>query len=630
MWQSREPTDRVELRTILLSGVQHAIGNPSVRADYGKIAPWKKVWGILATSQRRDVVKLFGLMLVGMLLETVGVGMVVPTLAFMANDDPASISPRLSELLRTLGNPPRERLIVWGLTALVALAICKAAFMVFLAWRQSRFMAGLMSSMSQRLFSTYMSQPWTFYLQRNSSELCRNVISEVNVFGNALSARLGFCADALMLAGIGAVLLFIQPVGAVIVSLVLAASTYLFQRATQPAVARWGQLRQEHEGRKIQHLLQGLNGIKDIRILGREQRFVQLFGEHFAAFSHVLQRQTLVNQLPRLWYELIAVVGLSSLAITMLLLKTPTSVFIPTIGLFAVAAFRMLPSINRLVLNAQSLRFTQPGVDLIAEELALLPVTIPPAHGRRAPFAHELRLHNVSFRYPQAAQNAVQNISLAIPRGTAVALIGESGAGKSTLVDLILGLLQPSEGLITLDGANLQDDLRSWQNLIGYVPQSIYLSDDTLQRNIAFGCSDDEVNQQAMWRALQAAQLADFVRTLPRGLETFVGERGIRLSGGQRQRIGIARALYHDPEVLVLDEATSALDTETERGVMECVNSLHGVKTLVIVAHRLSTVAGCDLLYRLQAGAVVDVGSFEELTHGELPTGHPAPSRAEP
>lgn len=569
---------------------------------------------MVSPQQRRGALALFGLMLVGMVLETVGLGMVVPTLAFMTNDDAAQISPRVAAALHALGNPSREQLIIGGLAALLLVAVGKAVFMVFLAWRQSQFMAGLRSSIAERLFSNYMSQPWTFHLQRNSAQLCRNVNTEVGLFSDALAAGLNCFADALVLVGISVVLLFIQPIGAVVVAMVLGVSTYAFQRATQPAIARWGKLRQQHEGRKVQHLLQGLHGIKDVKLLGREQEFMRMFSGDNVVVSRVLQRQAMVNQLPRLWYELVAVIGLCLLAFTMLMLKTPRSIFIPTIGLFAVAAFRMLPSINRLVLNTQNVRFAMPALSLVTSELEQPPATPPLSHRRRAPFARELVLDDVSFRYPHAVADAIHRISLAIPRGASVGFIGESGAGKSTLIDLILGLIQPTSGRITLDGVDVRSDLRGWQNLIGYVPQSIYLSEDTLRRNIAFGRPDNEIDEPALLRAIQAAQLASFVESLPAGPDTFVGERGIRLSGGQRQRIGIARALYHDPEVLVLDEATSALDTDTERGVMECVNSLHGVKTLVIVAHRLTTVAGCDVLYRLQAGAVAEQGSFTELT----------------
>jgi ABC-type bacteriocin/lantibiotic exporter with double-glycine peptidase domain len=574
---------------------------------------WKIVWRLLTPAQRRSTIFLFMLMVIGMLIESAGLGLVVPALAFMANDDPSSISPWLANALRSLGNPSREVLIMWGMGTVLAMAIIKAAFMVFLAWKQSAVMADVGAAFAQRLFSNYMMQPWTFHMQRNSAQLCRNVTTEVTYFVTSLNGWLNCLADGLVLVGISAVLLAVQPVGAVVIAIVLGASTYLFQALTRPAVARWGESRQHHEGQKFQHMLQGLHGIKDVKILGRENEFIRNFSGHTTAVARVGQRQALMIQLPRLWYELVAAMGLCLLAFTMLVLGTPSSVFVPTIGLFAVGAFRLLPSVNRLVVNAQNLRYMEPAVNVIAAELACATGRPPNDDLRRANFNSRLELRDICFRYPQISTNALQDVSLTIPRGKSVGFIGESGAGKSTLVDVILGLLEPTGGKILLDGNSIACDLRAWQNLIGYVPQSIYLSDDTLRRNIAFGKTDEEIDETKLVNAIRSAQLAPFVASLPAGLDTFVGERGVRLSGGQRQRIGIARALYHEPEVLVLDEATSALDTETESGVMACVNALQGEKTLIIVAHRMTTVAKCDLLYRLRDGRIVDSGPCDEV-----------------
>jgi ABC-type multidrug transport system fused ATPase/permease subunit len=575
---------------------------------------WLKAWQILTPSQRRAAIGLFVLMLVGMLLETVGLGLVLPALGLMANDDPGTISPAVAAWLQWLGNPPREWLVAGALAVLLAVSGIKAAFMLFLYWQQSGFTASIKSTVADRLFSTYLAQPWTFHLQRNSAQLCRNVTNEVGLFGNAVYMLLSCCVDVLLLTGIAAVLIAVQPVGAFIVAAVLGSSTLLFQRLTKERIARWGAIRQEHDGKKMQHALQGLNGVKDVKVLGREAEFIGAFSRHNIMVADVERRQAITNNLPRLWYELVAVVGLCLLAFTMLLLRTPQTVFIPTIGLFAVAAFRVLPSINRLVLNLQGIRYAAPAVDVVAAELDLIAAEPQPHQEARIVFGRQLAFDGVSYRYPQTTRDALHRVSLQIPRGSAIGFIGESGAGKSTLIDLVLGLLEPTEGRIALDGVDIQTDLRGWQNQIGYVPQAIYLSDDTLRRNVAFGLRDDKIDEAALERALRAAQLMPFIESLPDGLNTFVGERGIRLSGGQRQRIGIARALYHDPAVLVLDEATSALDNETEQAFMECVNSLHGMKTLLLVAHRLTTVAQCDLVYRLRDGRIIDSGTFAEVT----------------
>jgi ABC-type multidrug transport system fused ATPase/permease subunit len=286
---------------------------------------------------------------------------------------------------------------------------------------------------------------------------------------------------------------------------------------------------------------------------------------------------------------------------------------IPVLGLFAAAAFRLLPSVNRLVTGMQGVRFTAAVVDSLYADLML-----PRPHASERSvvplsFSDELVIDALSYRYPLASSNAVDGVSLRIPHGSSIGLIGGSGAGKSTLVDVILGLLTPTSGRVLVDGIDIQSNIRGWQSIIGYVPQTIFLADDTLRRNVAFGLPEELIDDDAVRRALRAAQLESFVAELPEGWNTGVGERGVRLSGGQRQRIGIARALYHDPQVLVLDEATSALDTETEAGVMADVEALHGAKTLIIVAHRLSTVRNCDVLYRFERGRMAQAGSFAEV-----------------
>jgi ABC-type multidrug transport system fused ATPase/permease subunit len=504
-------------------------------------------------------------------------------------------------------------LIGCGLALLFTIYVVKTVFLVFLAWGQSRFLASVQRGLGQRLFETYLVQPWTFHLQHNSAELIRNVTAEVSAFTSAFTSLIGAATDLLMLGAIACLLLAVQPLGALAVAVVLGFSTYVFQKLTRARINRWGLARQQHDALKYKHLYQGMGGIKDLKIRGAEAEFASRYRTHDDAVTQAAQRQNVVMQLPRLWYELVAVVGLCMLATAMLLQGTPSNVFIPTLGLFAASAFRVLPSANRLIMALQSLGYAGPAIDTLDRELRL-PQPRLGAAVERMGFRSDLTLDHVSFTYPQAPQPALHDVSLRVPRGSSIGLIGESGAGKSTLVDVILGLLTPSSGAVMVDDCDVALDPRPWQNIIGYVPQAIYLCDDSLRQNVAFGVTLDRINDDAVRRAISAAQLDSFVAGLPQGLDTLVGERGVRLSGGQRQRIGIARALYHDPEVLVLDEATSALDTETERSVMDAVEALHGSKTLIIVAHRLSTVANCDILYRLQGGRVMKSGSFAEIT----------------
>ncbi|MEO1940873.1 MAG: ATP-binding cassette domain-containing protein, partial [Candidatus Thioglobus sp.] len=322
------------------------------------------------------------------------------------------------------------------------------------------------------------------------------------------------------------------------------------------------------------------------------------------------------QQLPRLFLEFLAVLGLVALVLLMLWEGKPLDTLLPTLGLFAAAAFRLIPSINRILNAVQGLRFALPMLELLNNELSFLDSENTEARPHRCEFMTEFRLEKVSFQYPSSENLALVDVSFTIPSGASVGFIGESGAGKTTIVDIILGLITPDKGVVEVDGVNIQNNLRGWQDQIGYVPQTIFLTDDTLRRNIAFGLPNEQIDDARISRALKLAQLERFVKGLPEGLETMVGEFGVRLSGGQRQRIGIARALYHDPEVLVLDEATSSLDTKTEREVMDAVRELKGSKTLIIIAHRLSTVEKCDYLFKIEQGVLVDQGEATVVLSG--------------
>jgi ABC-type multidrug transport system fused ATPase/permease subunit len=548
------------------------------------------------------------MMLIGMLFETVSVGAVIPALSLVSAETGAA-STRFGRWLASLiGSRSEGQLIAGGLLLLLMIFACKSLFLLLVAWRQSAFLGDLQSNISARLFETYLRQPWTFHLQRNSAELIRNNTTEVRLFLNACQAVLTLASEFFVALGVSVLLIYVEPIAAVFVGLALGGATWVFQKAISKRLNRWGQARQCHEGKRVQHVQQGLGGAKEIKLLGREKSLVDEYLVDAQGASHALQRELFAQHAPRLWYELLAVVGFAGLGLVLLWQGYSASYLIPRLGLFGAAAFRLLPSLNRMLLAWNNLNYFRPAVAAIQEDLKLCATNCENNVWTNCiPFEQRITLSNVSFTYPGEESPTLRDVSLSIERGAAVGIIGGSGAGKSTLVDLILGLLSPDKGVIAVDGRSVNECLRGWQNGIGYVSQSIFLTDDTIRRNVAFGVPVNEIDDAAVTRALKAAQLEQFVQTLPYGVETFVGERGVRLSGGQRQRIGIARALYHDPPVLVLDEATSSLDNETEAGVMAAVNVLHGSKTLIIVAHRLSTVSHCDELLELQMGQVVSV-----------------------
>ncbi len=574
----------------------------------------RKIWGLLCTDERRRAIALLGLMSIGMVLETLGVGLVIPALAVLTQPDVGSSYPWLLGPLQALGNPGQQTLVIGGMSVLVSMYLVKALFLAFLAWKRAGFCFRVQAQLSQRLFTTYLRQPYIFHLQRNSAQLLNNINGEIAVFTfNATLPCMVLATEALVFVGLCSLLLAVEPLGAFIVASVLGTAGWSFYRLTRARVAHWGRIRQHHEGLRIQHLQQGLGGTKDVKLLGREADFIEQYRVHNTQSVRVGQFQATLQELPRLWLEFLAILGLAMLVATMIAQGRAFGTVLPTLGLFAAAAFRLMPSVNRVLSALQSLRYALPVIDRLHTELGL-PAPEPGVTGApTARLERTLELHEVTYTYPDTAGSALERLSLVIRRGECAGLIGASGAGKSTLVDILLGLLTPDAGEVRVDGRDIQLALRNWQNQIGYVPQSIFLTDDTLRRNVAFGVAAEDIDDAAVWRAVRAAQLDDFVKALPQGLDTIVGERGARLSGGQRQRIGIARALYHDPEVLVLDEATSALDTATERDVMSAVRALHGTKTIIIVAHRLSTVEQCDRLFRIDHGRVVKEGSQELL-----------------
>lgn len=570
----------------------------------------RKSWELLSPRERKSALMLFGLMVIGMALETLSIGLVIPATVLMIQEDVVGRYPFLQPLLAALGNPSQQVLIGCGMLTLVGIYLIKAWFLAFLAWWQMRFGFGVQAQLSQRLFTIYLRQPYTFHLQRNTAELIRNTVNEVQqLWLLVLHPGMLVLTEGLVLLGIAFLLLIIEPLGALVVVLVLGGTTWGFHRWVRTRITVWGEARQYHDGLRIQHLQQGLGGVKDVKLLGRERDFLTQYHEHNVQSAKMGQFQSTLQQLPRLWLELLAVVGLAILVLSMLAQGRDMGSIVPTLGLFAAASFRLMPSVNRVLSAVISLRYGLPVINTLHEELKISALEQDTqGDNSTLAFEKEIRLTDITYTYPGAPAPALNRLSIIIQKSESVGFIGSSGSGKSTLVDVILGLLTPTAGQVVVDGQNIEQNLRAWQDKIGYVPQSIYLTDDTIRRNVAFGLPNEQIDNVAVARAIRAAQLEEFVASLPEGLETIVGERGIRLSGGQRQRIGIARALYHDPDVLVLDEATSALDTVTEEDVMQAVTALQGSKTILIVAHRFSTVERCNRLYQLEHGRVTAEG----------------------
>jgi ABC-type multidrug transport system fused ATPase/permease subunit len=570
----------------------------------------KMVWRALAINERRKLFFVWILVLIGMMLELLSLGLIIPFMGLLTQDDYAEKFPSLYE---RLGEPTQQEILVTGVLFILAVYLVKAIFTYYSNWVQRAFLNRAKARLSNEIFQRYLCQPYSFHLDHNSSTLITNAENGRTIVSGGLEPLLVLLTDGLIATGMFVLLLIVEPIGTLCVLVLFAAASVLFQFSTRKRIHEWGIAKKIESRLVLKHLQQGLGGAKEVKIMGREQLFLEEHKKSVSASMEVDRRFMMLQVIPRLWLELLAIVGLVVLVLAMIGSGDSVSQILPVLGLFAATSFRIIPSINRILASIQTLGYSKPIIRSVFDDLQLL-VPVTPKTGTEIQFSTSVCFENVSFKYSNAVGNANENLSFCIGKGEAVGIIGHSGAGKSTLVDILLGLLQPTAGAVLVDGLDIQNNLRSWQDHIGYVPQTIYLVDDTLARNVAFGLPDDLVDHDAVARSIKAAQLDEFVATLPDGINTIVGERGVRLSGGQRQRIGIARALYNDPEILVLDEATSSLDTETEQGVMDAVKELLGTKTIVIIAHRTTTVSYCTKVYKMDKAQIVGSGLPSEMT----------------
>ncbi len=568
---------------------------------------FQKLWSMLTPSQHRAILLLLGLMLIGMTLETIGLGLIFPILTLITKDV-ASDYPTLEPWLDRLGNPDQGELVIFAMLAFLGVSLIKVLFLSFFAFQQSNFTLKINTNFSLRLFTLYLQQPYVFHLQRNSAELIRNAMSQVGGVVGAITSCMMITTESLVLFGIIALMCFVEPVGTFGVAVTFGLASWGFYYYNKKRINTWGEEFQHHEGLRIQYLQEGLGAAKDVKLLGREKEFLDRYQIHSLGSALIGRNELLLKTFPRFGLELLAVTAITLIVCLLITQNRSMDSLVATLGLFAAASFRVMPSVSRLLTSFQSARFLLPVIHNLHKEFCLTNDVKPRNECSPLLFKKTLVLENVSFQYPSTEALVLKEICLSIRQGEAIGFIGSTGAGKSTLVDIILGLLVPASGVIKIDGVDIQTNTRGWQDQIGYVPQTIFLTDDTIRRNVAFGLPDNQVKDAVIWSSLRSAQLEQFVKGLPEGLDTKIGEDGVRLSGGQRQRLGIARALYHNPSVLVLDEATSSLDLITEGEFMDAVRALKGDKTLIIVAHRLTTVEHCDYLFKFENGKIIEEG----------------------
>lgn len=579
----------------------------------------KKIQYILPKRDPLKIVILFLLMLVAAGLEVAGIGMIPAFVSIVASPEKVLDYELTKPILSFLNITSSSDLLIWGSVMLVSIFILKSIYVLVFNFFEARFIFNRRYILSHKMMTNYMQAPYTFHLQRNTAELLRNITQEVNIFVNIVVTNiLGMAKEGIMAISILIFLFVMEPMITLIVMAIsgMGAGSFIF--FTRLKLKRYGIEQQHHRGEMIRAVNQGLGGIKDARVLNREPEFIEKFRSEVFKSSRLGAYTRFIQQIPKPVVETTAVIGMMLISAFMVWQGRSMAVIIPILTLFAMAIVRLMPAVQSLSSKYTSLKYNMASIDPLFDDLKELEkVTSAFRKDRkskkRSKLKEKIEARNVYYKYPGSDEQALNGVSFIIPRGQAVAFVGASGAGKTTVVDLLLGLMEPRKGDILVDGKDIHKNLSAWQRNIGYIPQSIYLADETLRKNIAFGVPENEIEDEKVMLAIKSAQLTDVVDRMPLGLDTMIGEDGTRLSGGQRQRVGIARALYHDPQVLVMDEATSALDNITEKEITKAIEALVGERTVIMIAHRLTTVQNCDLLYLMSEGEIVDAGDYDEL-----------------
>ena len=562
---------------------------------------------------RKDKIKLVGLailMVIGSVLELLAVAVFNPFIEVLMQTSSIEDDSFLKLFFTHIHlNGIEQYLVV--LSALIAVIyLVKNIYLSFLQNVILSFSYTTRMNLATRLLTTYMNEPYTFHLSKNIAEMQRCLQSDTSQFMSLINSCLQLTVEMVTCLALAAYLFHTSHSITVVIGVLLLLCIGLFFMISKKVSSRLGRQNENYNAKLFQWINQSLGGIKELKILQREEYFIDSYKTNYKKLIWGARVNELIAALPKYIVETVAMVGLVfAIIIKLLFGHGALETFIPQIAVFAVAAFRLLPSVGRVNAYINSIMYNKASLDMIYDDLKEIdsePVQEIEWQEKKEKwiFTKGVTVEHVNYHYPDSDVEVLHDISLEIPKGKTVALIGPSGAGKTTLADIILGLLPPVSGVVRMDQHNVYENLRSWREKLGYIPQSIYLSDDTIRNNVAFGIYEAQIDDNAIWKALEKAQLKEFVQGLENGLDTYVGDRGVRLSGGQRQRIGIARALYHDPEILVLDEATSALDSSTEQAVMESIESLQGLKTMIIIAHRLTTIKNADLVYEVSGGNV--------------------------
>ena len=585
------------------------------------VSIFKKILRLLNGSERKRLYMLFGIMTISALIEVAGIVSILPFLSLITN--PALINDNniLKWLYTTLNFQSTNKFLIFTGVVVLLVLIISNVLVILTMWGVARFTNMRNYSISRRLLSRYLHQPYAFFLNKNTIELGKNILSEVAyVTGGVLVPLMDIISRGIVALFIFAMLLAVEPLLALSVMVILGIAYIFIYRIVKKKISNLGKRRFSANTELHKAVYEAFGGIKQLKLLGFEEVFINRYSRPSSSYAKDTATNKIISGTPRYIMEVIAIGGIISVVLYLLASDRVFQDALPLIGLFAFAAYRIMPALQIIFASVTTIRFYTNSLDVLHNDMSSMnhkSYTMVNAKKKPSPInmQKELKLEEITFSYPGTRKPVIDNLNIKIGSNTSVAFVGKTGVGKTTIADIVLGLLRPCSGRILVDGVEITDEnLSGWQKNLGYIPQDIYLLDDTVTRNIAFGVPNEEIDINIVEGVAQIANIHNFVtEELPDKYQTLVGERGIRLSGGQRQRIGIARALYHNPGVLVLDEATSALDGKTENEVFEAINNIARTKTLIIIAHRLTTTRDCDIIYILKDGKIVGQGKYKEL-----------------
>lgn len=572
-----------------------------------------KLLSILSKRQKRNVVEIGFMILIGAILETLGVSLIVPLAQAIMDADTLAQNEYVIRIREMFHLEDMNQFMVLLLFVVVAVYIVKNLYLLVMNYVQAKFVNNNQFLSVNYMLEEYLNRPYEFYLNADIPTVFRTVDSDVPKMFTVLMEFIQLATEVVVSIFLCMVLVIVDPIMTGAIALILVVMTLTIVKVVKPKLNKMGLENQAIQARMGKWRNQSIFGIKDVKVLHKEKFFVDNFASHSTKAAALNSRYVVFNNAPRLLIETVCIGGLLSYMAIAIILGQNISELATQIMAFAVAAVRLMPSVNRINTHLTNIAYFAPSVDYVYANVDFRDYREERRYGstkieEKDPIVvkDSICLNKIDYAYPNTDKLILEQADMEIPIGKSVGIIGPSGAGKTTAVDIILGLLDVQGGTITCGGQNVMDNYASWLSHIGYIPQTIYLTDDPIRDNIAFGINRNEIDDKRIWEVLEEAQLKEFVESLPEGLDTSVGERGVRISGGQRQRLGIARALYHNPEILVFDEATSALDTETETAIMEAIDSFHGKKTLIIIAHRLRTIENCDMIFRVEGGKITE------------------------